>query len=215
MYKLYYAPGLASLAPHFVLNEIGAPYELILVDRKKGEHQSADYLALNPNGRIPTLVDGDLTLFEAAAICLHLADRHPDSGLIAAPGSRERALTYQWLTFLTNTVQVDFWQYYRPEFYVSPEDEPAYRARMEEHLLRHLAVLDTALQGRRALAGEQPSIADFYLLLLGAGAACCQSRPAASPISPAISTAWSNGRRYSAVSRRNPSPPLSSDISTP
>ncbi|SED75687.1 glutathione S-transferase family protein [Rhodobacter sp. 24-YEA-8] len=167
MYKLYYAPGLASLAPHFVLNEIGAPYELILVDRKKGEHQSADYLALNPNGRIPTLVDGDLTLFEAAAICLHLADRHPDSGLIAAPGSRERALTYQWLTFLTNTVQVDFWQYYRPEFYVSPEDEPAYRARMEEHLLRHLAVLDTALQGRRALAGEQPSIADFYLLLLG------------------------------------------------
>ena len=68
MYKLYYYPGNASMAPHMLLEELGVAYELILVDREKNAHQSAEYLKLNPNGRIPTLIDGELILYETAAI---------------------------------------------------------------------------------------------------------------------------------------------------
>ncbi len=120
MYRLYYSPGLASMAPHLTLCELNAPFELVRIDRSKGEHRTPEYLALNPNGRIPTLVDGELVLFEAAAICMHLADRHPDGKLLPKLGTASRAEAYKWLAFLTNSLQVDFWQYFRPEFY-APE----------------------------------------------------------------------------------------------
>jgi glutathione S-transferase len=75
---------------------------LILVDRAKNAQKSREYLKINPNGRIPALVDGDLVLFEAAAIVLHLVDQHPKAGLAPKPGTPERARFYQWMTFLTN-----------------------------------------------------------------------------------------------------------------
>ena len=68
MYQLYYYPGNANLAPHMVLEEIGAPYELILLDRAKNAHKAPEYLKLNPHGRIPTLIDGGLVLYETAAM---------------------------------------------------------------------------------------------------------------------------------------------------
>ena len=92
MYQLYYSPGKANLAPHMLLEEIGAPYELVAVDTERGAHRDAAYLKLNPNGRLPVLVDGDLVLYETAAICLHLADRHPEAGLAPALGSAARQL---------------------------------------------------------------------------------------------------------------------------
>ena len=76
MYQLYYYPGNANLAPHILLEEIGAEYELVLVDRNKDEHKSPAHLALNPTGRIPVLIEGDLVLYETAAIFLPLADGH-------------------------------------------------------------------------------------------------------------------------------------------
>lgn len=167
MYKLYYSQGLASLAPHFVLSEIGAEFELVPVDRSKGEHKTPQYLAINPNGRIPTLQDGDFALFESAAICLHLADRHPKAGLIPALGTAERSETYQWLIFLTNTLQADLWQFFRPEFYASPERQGEFKTTMGEHAARHLGVLDRHLEGKEFLAGDQLSVADLYMLMLG------------------------------------------------
>ena len=91
MATLHYFPGNASLAPHIVLEELGAPYELALVDRAAGAHKSPAYLKLNPNGLIPVWVDGDLVLYETAAICLHLADTHPAAGLAPPLASPERA----------------------------------------------------------------------------------------------------------------------------
>ncbi len=167
MYKLYYSQGLASLVPHFVLQEIGAEFELVEVDRSKGQHKTPEYLAMNPNARIPTLQDGDLTLFETAAICLHLADRHAEAALIPAVGTRERSEAYQWITFLTNSPQVDFWQYFRPEFYVPAERFDEYKTVMAAHMARHLGVLDAHLEGRDFMVGNQLSIVDFYLLLIG------------------------------------------------
>ena len=69
------------MAPHILLQELGVPFEKILVDTSTGAHRSEAYRKLNPNGLIPTLVDGDLVLYETAAICMHLCDMHPEAGL--------------------------------------------------------------------------------------------------------------------------------------
>ena len=59
MMRLYYYPGNASLTPHMLLEEIGSPFELALVDRANAAHKAPEYLKLNPNGLIPVLIDGD------------------------------------------------------------------------------------------------------------------------------------------------------------
>jgi len=117
MYKLYYESGAASMAPHAVLQEIGAPHELVLVDTGKGEHRGAAYLKLNPNGRIPTLDHDGMIMYESAAICLYLSERHPDAKLMPAVGAPRRGHFLQWLTFLTNTVQEASMQWFHPDYY--------------------------------------------------------------------------------------------------
>jgi len=111
MIQLYYYPGTASIAPHFMLEEIGVPYELILVDKEKQEHQQAAYLKLNPNGKIPVLLDGDLVLTESAAICLYLAERYAPQYMPEA-GTHARAQLYQWIMYLSNTLQAELLTYF-------------------------------------------------------------------------------------------------------
>ena len=79
MYQLHYFQSNASAAPHMMLEELGQKYDLVLVDRAANAQKSKEYLKINPNGRIPALVDGDLVMFEAAAIALHLVDQHPEA----------------------------------------------------------------------------------------------------------------------------------------
>lgn len=168
MYELFYYPGNASMAPHFVLEEIGEPFELRLVDRKSEGQKDPRYLKLNPMGRIPALVDGDLVLFESAAICLHLADRHPQTGLVPAVGSAQRGHLYKWLMFLTNTIQPDFMAFYYPDQHTTDgAGLAAVKAAAERRLDAAYAVLNEAL-GRSGpyLLGEALSVADFYLLML-------------------------------------------------
>ncbi|MGI3027300.1 glutathione S-transferase N-terminal domain-containing protein, partial [Vibrio cholerae] len=81
MYQLYYYPNNASLAPHFLLHYMQLPYELVLVDKRTQSQKSPEYLKLNPAGRIPTLVDKGLAIFESPAICIHLCEQHPEHGL--------------------------------------------------------------------------------------------------------------------------------------
>src|SRR5262249_33776081 len=105
MIKLYYYPGNASMAPHMLLRELQVEFELCLVDRKQNAQHSLDYRRLNPNGRIPTLVHGELVLWESAAIGLHLLDSFPDRMATPPLGSAERAQLYKWLFWLSNTLQ--------------------------------------------------------------------------------------------------------------
>jgi glutathione S-transferase len=168
MYELFYYPENASLAPHFLLEEVGAPFELRLVDRKLNGQRDPEYMKVNPMGRIPTLVDGDLVLFESAAICLHLADRHPKAGLVPAVGTDERAHLYKWLMFLTNTIQPDFLAFYYPGKHTTDVDGiTAVKTAAEGRLDAAYAVVNEALgKGGPYLLGETLSVADFYLLML-------------------------------------------------
>jgi len=168
MPTLYYYPGNASMAPHMVLEEIGAPYELSLVDRTKQAHKDPEYLRLNPNGLIPVFIDGDLVLFESAAICLHLADRNPAAKLAPELGTAERAQFYKWLIHLTNTVQAELITYFYPE---RVTDSAATAAEVKRHAERRVGEMFDRIEVALAadgpyLLGARFSAADLYLLML-------------------------------------------------
>ena len=115
MYKLYWNPGSAAMAPHAVLQEIGARYELIELNLERGQQREPAYLKLNPNARVPTLVIDDAqVIYESAAICMYLADRHPEAGLAPAIGDPARGAYLQWLTYMSNTLQTACLRYYYP-----------------------------------------------------------------------------------------------------
>jgi glutathione S-transferase len=99
MLALYHSPFTRSHLIRFALEELELPYELRRLDLARGEHKQAGYLALNPLGQLPTLVDGQLILREAAAIALHLGDKAPERGLAPGHGSAERGPYYQWVVF--------------------------------------------------------------------------------------------------------------------
>ena len=158
--KLYYRPGTASMAPHAALAEIGLDYELVQVEHDAPDEASDDYRRLNPHGRVPTLVDGELVLTEAAAILLHLADRHPDARLAPAPGGR--ADFYRRLVFLTNTVQPALMRFFYPERYGGE----GVRQKAVEECAREFDRLDAELDGREWLSGDQRTAADLFLFML-------------------------------------------------
>ncbi|AWM86604.1 glutathione S-transferase family protein [Microvirga sp. 17 mud 1-3] len=167
MLALYYFPGNASLLPHMMLREIGAEFELRLVDRDQNAQKSADYLKLNPNGRIPVLVDGDLVLFETAAIALHLADKFPEAGLAPAFGTRERAEFYKWMIHLTNTPQAEYRAWFYPYEHVNEEAAaPSVKQAAERRLNRMFDVISEQLGDKTWLLGERFSAADLFLLML-------------------------------------------------
>ena len=120
MMQLHYYPSNASMTPHILLRELGVPFELKYVDRASGAHKSPEYLKLNPNGLIPVLVDGELVLYETAAIVLHLVDTHPAAGLAPALGTAERAHFYKWLVWMTGTMISMMQHYFYSERMVAP-----------------------------------------------------------------------------------------------
>jgi glutathione S-transferase len=167
MDRLYYAPGAASLLVHWLLIELGHPHELARVDTAAGEQKSPRYLALNPNGVVPTLVLDGTPRFEAAALAMTLADRHPQAGLAPPPGDPRRADYVQWMFHLANAVQPLFrlwWYPHEPagaehadavHAHTAPRIEAAWQ-RLEDHLAAHGPYL----------LGDSVSAADFYLTML-------------------------------------------------
>jgi glutathione S-transferase len=94
MYQLHYFPANANAAPHMLLEEIGVKYGLVLVYRVRNAQKSRGCLKTNPNGRIPTLVDGNLIVSGAAASMLHLVDKHADAGHLKANGPLFSAIDF-------------------------------------------------------------------------------------------------------------------------
>lgn len=171
MIQLHYYPSTAAMVPHIVLEEIGAPFERVLVDRTRDAHKAPDYLRLNPNGLIPVLTDGDLVLYETAAIVLHLADTHPGAQLAPALGSQERAQFYKWLMWLTNTLQATLIVYFYPERWVcegNAEGASEVRDKAREKVAGLLGQLDAELArtGGPWFMGERYTALDAYVFTL-------------------------------------------------
>lgn len=169
--QLHYFPSTASMVPHIVLEEIGAPFDRVLVDRTQDAHKSPAYLALNPNRLIPLFTDGDLVLYETAAICLHLCDTYPEAGLVPAVGSSERAHFYKWLIWLTNTLQATLIVYFYPERWVD-EGHTAATDEVKRHAQARIGELleqlddELARHGGPWLLGAAYSALDPYVFTL-------------------------------------------------
>ncbi len=171
MIQLHYFPGNASMTPHLLLEELGVPFELKLVDRANNAHKSPEYLKLNPNGLIPVLVDGDLVLYETAAIVLHLVDTHPAAGLAPAVGTAERAQFYKWLVWLSASLQSQMPIYFYTDRYVAPGNASGaaeVKAATERRIEGLIDQIDTQLasHGGPWLMGERFSALDPYAFML-------------------------------------------------
>ena len=97
--KLYYVPRTRASRPRWMLEELGVPYQLARLDASKGETRSPEHLARQPLGHVPALEDGEVRMFESAAICLYLAEKYPEKGLLPPAATPGRAATYQWLFY--------------------------------------------------------------------------------------------------------------------
>ena len=155
------------MAPHFVLEELGVDYELILVDRKSNAQKSGEYLALNPTGRIPTLDDGGLVIFESAAICLHLCDQNPKSRLIPKIGNPDRPKFHQWLMYLNNTVQAELMIYFYPDRHTTNASvASSIIAAQEARITDMFELLDKELMNKMYLVGDNITVCDYFLFML-------------------------------------------------
>lgn len=171
MIQLHHYPSTAAMVPHLLLEELGVPYERVHVDRAADAHKAPAYLRLNPNGLLPVLVDGDLVLYETAAIVLHLCDRHPDAGLAPALGTDARSQFYKWLVWLTNTLQATLIVYFYPERWVDEGNAPG-AAEVRRHAQRRVATLldqldaELARHGGPWFTGRAFSALDPYVFTL-------------------------------------------------
>lgn len=162
--KLYYFPGACALADHIVLEWIGAPYETVKLDH--AATKSKEYLELNPNGAVPTLVDGNFVLTQNAAILYYLAFHHPHTHLLGSGTLRARAEVLRWLSYLNSDVHPAFLPIFKPSRF-HPDDSHAdvIANTARTHVRDHLERLDSQLQGRSWLADVR-SIADPYLFVM-------------------------------------------------
>lgn len=161
MYRLYASPATASLVVHWMLLELGVPFEVEMLDFDSRDQKSADYLRLNPNGVVPTLIVDGRPVAETGAILMLLAERHPQAGFAPPVGSAERADWLQWMIWLANGLMADFrlWFY---EGDLPGLDREVLRARIEAAW----DLVDARLAGRRFMVGEQPTTVDLQLAML-------------------------------------------------
>jgi glutathione S-transferase len=159
--KLYGFAPTRTIRVLWVLRELDLEFEFVDVNLMKGEHRRPEFLAINPAGKVPVLVDGDLILTESVAIALYLAETHPEKGLLP-DGARSRAEVNRWLLFTATELEQPLWRIARhtalyPESERLPADVPLAR----RDFIDMAAVMERHMEGRRFLAHERVTIADF------------------------------------------------------
>ena len=167
MDRLYYAPGAASMLVHWLLIELDIPHELERVDTGAMQQKSTEYLALNPNGVVPTLVIDGFPHYEAAALAMLLAERHPQAGMAPSIGDPQRADYLQWMFNLANMVQPLFRQWWYPHEPAGADHAELVRAHCAPRIEAQWQRIDDHLRDHGPfLLGDRLSAADFYLTML-------------------------------------------------
>lgn len=162
--KLYECPKTRSARCRWLLQELQVPFEAEQIKLSQGEHKKEEFLKLNPYGRVPVLVDGDLIMFESVAICLYLADRYHEQGLIPAPGTYTRALHDQWLLFCVTELEQPLWQIRRHTALYPAERRLVEEVTIsKENFAKAAKVLDRELQDRDYISGNHFSVCDIVL----------------------------------------------------
>jgi glutathione S-transferase len=151
--RLYYMPRTRSSRVLWLLAELGTPCELTKLAPE--ERKAAEHIARHPLGRVPALeLDDGTVMFESAAICLQLADLHPEAGMIPPLGSAERGSVYQWVLFGMTELEAPLYRWLR-EVADDPGGTPS-----RERFADAAAALDGALHDREWLVGDGFTVAD-------------------------------------------------------
>jgi GST-like protein len=158
MLKFYYSGAPNPMKVALFLEETGLPYEPIPVDTRKGDQHKQEYLAINPNAKVPAIVDGDVTVFDSNAILLYLAEKTEKFLSENTPKARGELLS--WLMFVASGVgpfagqSVHFRNY-------APEKIPYAINRYMYEAQRHFSILDARLAKRRYMLGDTYTIVDM------------------------------------------------------
>ena len=194
MYKLYTRPGSGGFVVEAALALANAPFQQI--DVPKTDLPDPGFLEISPLNQVPvlTLPDGS-SMTESAAICILLAERHPDAGLAPTPDAPARADFLRWMAFMSSVLYPAVLRlYYAYRYTADPDGTKAVKQAAIAEMDRGFAVLDTALKGRDWLVGEAMSLADIYLVMLIAW----------HPDIDSARTAWPNIERLWARLRAHP-----------
>jgi glutathione S-transferase len=160
--KLYGYRNGRTLRAAWALEEVGAEYEYVEVDLMRGEGREPWFLAINPAGKVPVLIDGGQVITESAAICMHLAEKYPASRLLPPVGSPERTECYKWISFILTELDAPLWTIAKHRFALPKERRvPAVieSAKWEFDVAVH--ILETGLNRRRFLVGDTFTVADI------------------------------------------------------
>jgi glutathione S-transferase len=148
---------------HMALEEAGAQYEIAPINLMKGEQKNPDYLKLNPNGKVPTLVDDGLIMWESIAILLYLAEKFPAAKLLPS-AAQDRARAFQWMVWQPTTFGAPAAALFR-QLRFTPEGQRDQKAidQARADIDKNNEILASGLQGRDYLAGTF-SAADIALV---------------------------------------------------
>lgn len=144
------------LRPLWTLEELGVPYELTVMDWEEGSGE--EHRTRHPLGRVPVLQDDDGYVFESAAICLHLADLHPEGGLIGEPGTHARALAYQWSVFAPAELEPP-----AIEAAIFRESDPERSAKARKRYFAAADAVEASLAGGEYLVDGRFGVADILV----------------------------------------------------
>ncbi|WP_030071105.1 glutathione S-transferase family protein [Halomonas alkaliantarctica] len=159
----YSFPNSRSVRVAWTLEELGLDYHCQHVALDKGEGQTAEHLARHPDGKVPVMEDGALTLFESAPICRYLAEQYGNGNLLPESAA-ERAQVDQWLSFIVTEVEQPLWLQAKHKFAL-PQDKrvPSVLPTAAWEFQRALLALERRYQGQETLVGETFTLADIFL----------------------------------------------------
>jgi glutathione S-transferase len=161
--KLYEFGPTRSIRVRWTLQELGVDFEPVRINLVAGEHQRPEFLEINPAGKIPVLVDGDLVLTESVAIVLYLAEKYSNQGLLPS-GLDQRAQVNRWLLFAATELEQPLWRISRHTA-LYPEDQrlPGDVILASQEFKAMAAVLEEHMQQRQFVVGDSVTVADFVL----------------------------------------------------
>lgn len=162
--KLYYLPGACSLVPHAALEWVGLPYEAQAQPREA--LKSPEYLAINPSGSVPALMDGDFVLTQNVAILSYLNMKFPEKELFGSSSVEGIARGYRWLAFLNADVHKAFSPLFHAPAYAQEEPVKSQAEAASRATIMRLLAQAEAQLGKQAYLGDAVSVADIYLYVI-------------------------------------------------
>ena len=161
--KLYTKPGACSTADHIALQWTGQPFQLEILD--KDSMKAPAYLAINPAGAVPAIVDGDFVLTQNAAIMGYIADSFPEAGLAGDGSARQRAEASRWLAFVNSDLHPAFKPLFGAGNFIDDASQfDAVKAAARRRVRALFESADRQLAGKQWIAGFR-SFADPYLYI--------------------------------------------------